>query len=301
MVRSGKQRGELASRVDEIVGRTWSRLSRMQSRVRSRQPHDHEAERLAWVRQHAPGHSFADIGGLFNYMGDVAFLAEDAGATKVTLFDVGDPDLVAEGHEEWGTFTAKRNERGSSVRYVQGDLEDPQTPGRIGVHDFVFYAGVLYHTPNPLLQLFQLRAITGKQALISTLTIPEIPGFPQACVFYPHLNERERRGYASGHSIPEGFLAIGTPFDDRPMFGYGNCWWGITQSALRSMLLTARFDVAEELPTGSPFKSAWVVNPLPIDPSLPPAPYFREYGEALERGEPRPSFATWYEDQRSAT
>jgi hypothetical protein len=57
--------------------------------------------------------------------------------------------------------------------------------------------------------------------------------------------------------------------------------------------------VMEELPTGSPFKTAWVVNPLPIDPSLPPVSYFREYGETLERGDTRPSFATWYEDQRA--
>jgi hypothetical protein len=263
---------------------------------------DLEAARLAWVREHAPGRSFVDVGGLFKYMGDIAFLAEEVGATSVTLLDVGDPDLPAASHREWGSFAEKSAARGSAVRYVQGDLEDPLTPERVGAHDIVFYSGVLYHTPNPLLQLMQLRAMTRELAYISTLTIPEIPGFSNACIFYPHLTEAELRGYAAGYHWSGDLLGIGAPFDERPMFGYANCWWGITGTALRSMLTTARFEVVDEhVAAEGPFLTSIVVRPLPLDPLLPPVSYFRQRAEARERGEPPLSFDTWYDDQRAAT
>ena len=170
----------------------------------------------------------------------------------------------------------------------------------MGIHDYVFFSGVLYHTPNPVQQLTHLRAITGKQAFISTLTIPEIPGFKQACVFYPHLPEAEREPYAVAYGWRDGLLAIGAPFDDRPMFGYGNCWWGITPSALRSMLQTARFKVVHERRLSvSPYVTELVVEPLPQAPSLPPVSFFRERSEARRRGEERLPYEDWYDDPRA--
>jgi len=280
------------------AGRSWSAMSRLRRRFRSAE--DWEEGKLRWVRENAPGHSFADIGGIFKYMGEIAFLAEAVGATTVTEFDVGDPDLIAEGNADWGWFERKWQERNSKVRYVQGDIEEAASPERIGVHDLVFFSGVLYHSPNPVRQLTNLRAITGKQAFISTLTIPEIPGFKHACIYYPHLPQADREPYAAGYGFKEGLLAIGADFDDRPMYGYGNCWWGITPSALRAMLQTARFKVVRErtLPI-SPFVTEMIIEPLPIAPSLPPLSYFRERGEARERGEDRLPFDDWYEDPRA--
>ena len=149
-----------------------------------------------WIREHVPGRTFADIGGMYQLMGDMAFLAEAAGATDVTLFDVGDPDLIAAGHPEWGWFEQKKADRNSKVRYVQGDLEDPVAVQELGPHDVVYYSGVLYHTPNPFRQLMHLREVTRELALIATITIPEVPGFDQACVFYPYLPDSERAPYA---------------------------------------------------------------------------------------------------------
>jgi hypothetical protein len=287
---------ELARACRDVFGRVWSKAARR----RQRPDEGWEETRLEWVREHAPGHSFCDVGGLFKYMGDIAFLAERVGATQVTLVDVGDPDLIAAGHPEWGWLEDKVKDLGSSLRYVQGDLEDACTPERVGVHDVVFFSGVLYHTPNPMQQLTQLRAITGELAYISTLTMPEVPGFPQACVFYPLLDEADRKRYAAGYHWANDLLAIGAPFDERPMYGYGNCWWGMTPSALRAMLQTARFEVVEERhPPVHPFMTDFVVRPLPIDPSLPPLSYFRERGEMLAAGKPRPPFDTWYDELRN--
>ncbi|MBA2283586.1 MAG: class I SAM-dependent methyltransferase [Acidimicrobiia bacterium] len=276
-----------------FIGRAWSAAAKLRQRFGEKE--DWEAGRLEWVRRNAPGKSFADIGGMFKYVGEIAFMAEEAGATEVTMFDVGDPDIICEGNPEWGWFDKKRADRGSNVRYVQGNLEDPAAVEQIGVHDVVFFSGVLYHTPNPVLQLMQLRAITRELAFISTLTIPEIPGFPQACTFYPYLDPAARRPYAEGYHWASDLLAIGPSTDERPMYGYGNCWWGITRSALVAMLRSARFEVVEErrLPL-SPWVTELVVRPLALDPLLPPVTYFRERGEALARGERLP-FADWYD------
>ena len=93
----------------KVAGRVWSKASRLRQKRRERSDpsEDWEASRLRWVREHAPGKSFADIGGVFKLVGDMAFLAEDSGATSVTLFDLGDPDLPCEGHLEWGSFAGK--------------------------------------------------------------------------------------------------------------------------------------------------------------------------------------------------
>jgi hypothetical protein len=173
---------------------------------------------------------------------------------------------------------------------VQGDLEDPASVREIGPHDIVWCVGVIYHTPNPVLQLFHLRNITKELLFIGSATIPEIPGFPQASVYYPHLDRQDRHPYARG--IAEraaGSLAVGTAFDDRPMYGHGNFWWGITPSAMRAMLRTARFEVIEELrPDVYPWGTEFVARPVPMQPSLPPVDYFRKRGERLRQGHPLP-------------
>lgn len=281
------------------AGRVWSKVARTrQAWVRRSDPPDDWTEiRVDWIREHAPGRSFADIGGMFKLVGDLAFLAEESGATSVTMFDVGDPDLPCEGHPDWGIFADKRDKRGSKVRYVQGDLEDPASPDRIGLHDIVFCSGVLYHTPNPVRQLLHLREITGELLYLSTLIVPEIPGFPQACVYYPHLPDAARVPYAAGYGWADQLLGIGGPVDEQPMRGYGNCFWGITRSALIAMLRTARFEVVEDRPLpGHPWAAELVCRPLAAHPMFPPLGYFRERAEARDRGEPRLAFDTWFDE-----
>jgi lipopolysaccharide export LptBFGC system permease protein LptF len=57
----------------------------------------------------------------------------------------------------------------------------------------VWCTGVLYHTPNPVHQLMQLREITGEVLFLGTHTIPEVTGVEQACLYYPHLSADARR------------------------------------------------------------------------------------------------------------
>jgi len=91
-------------------------------------------------------------------------------------------------------------------------------------------------------------------------------------------------------------LGIGAPFDERPMYGHGNFWWGISRSALRAMLRTAGFEVVEEFTRrDSPFLTELVARPLPRDPLIPPLSYFRERQEARDRGEGQLPFADFYD------
>jgi hypothetical protein len=62
--------------------------------------------------------------------------------------------------------------------------------------------------------------------------MPEVPGFPQACVFYPGLGDRDRGVHATlmaGHAV-----GVTTPYDASNY--YANWWFGITPSAMKAMV-----------------------------------------------------------------
>jgi hypothetical protein len=264
-----------------LLTEAWITAARLRRKVGKPSEEAWQDGRRRWVAEHAPGRSFADIGGLF-IDGRIAFDAEDAGAAAVTLFDAGDREYAPD-------YLAEHERRGSKVRYVQGDLHDEQAIAQVGPHDVVWCTGVLYHTPNPVHQLMQLREITRELLYLGTHTIAEVPGVPQACLYYPYLDADARGALRRAHHSADGCLGVGPPIDERPMHGYANFWWGITPSALRAMLRTARFEVvAEPRIHGSPFYVDLVARPIDEHPMLPPTDYYRRRREARERGEELP-------------
>lgn len=266
--------------------------ARLRRRFGRPDPAARERRRSEWIRRHAPGRAFADIGGLFAVEGERALLAEEAGATAVTLFDGGDV--------RYTELPRKQAERGSSIRIVQGDLEDPVAVASVGPHEIVWSTGVIYHTPNPIRQLMHLREITTELLYLGTHTIPELPGVRHGCVYYPMLDEGSRAAYASAHYESGGFTGIGTPFDDAPMTGHANFWWGISPSALEAMLATARFEIVDAWRDREhPFYMDLVARPIPRDPILPPVSYYRERAETIARGESEPPFVDYYEKRRA--
>jgi hypothetical protein len=164
--------------------------------------------------------------------GEFAFLAEEAGARSVKGVDVFGPTPE---------FERTRRERNSQVEFVLGDCTQPETIGRIGPTDVVLCAGVLYHHPAPFDLLVALRALCRKTLILRTSTIPEIAGLANAAVFYPMLGAEHR---ALWNLSSLGLLhqaGISDAFD--PHQGYGNWFWGLTPSALRSLVETAGFRV----------------------------------------------------------
>ena len=185
-----------------------------------------------YIRRHAPGHSFADIGCMWGVNGEYAFIAEQAGATSVKAVDVFGPTPE---------FEEKRRTRGSRVEFVLGDITSVDTLDRIGEVDVVFCAGVLYHHPSPFDLLVALRRICRETLILRTSTIPEVRGLPNAAVYFPMLDARARELWNLGSL---GVIhQAGISNDFQPSEGYGNWFWGLTPSCLESLLKTAGFRV----------------------------------------------------------
>jgi hypothetical protein len=199
------------------------------------------------VRRYAPGRSFADIGCLWRADGAVAFLAEECGATGVTAFDE---------REASDLFRERHTSRDSGVRFVRGDLHDDDSMREVGSHDVVWCTGVMYHTPNPVLAIERLRALSSEYLIIGNKTIPEIPGFPGGAVYFPGLTEKERAAYA-----PLGWGGDTLTFKHQ-WSPYSNWWWGLTPSSMRGILETPADWVVEqmiELPWSGRFDNLLIV------------------------------------------
>lgn len=198
-----------------MLGRTLSAAARLRARLGSAMPPREEL-----VARHVAGRSFVDVGCMWSVDGALCFAAEAAGASSVTGVDVMGPSE---------RFSAELARRGSTVRFVQGDVHDPATVAAVGRHDVVWCSGVLYHAPHPLLTLERLRELTAATLLLATETIAETPGRRDTCVIAPTRAEHPNAEPA-----------------ERPDAGYGPWYWGITPSALRTMLRLSGFAVVEE-------------------------------------------------------
>jgi hypothetical protein len=198
-----------------VLGRTLTAIARVRARLGSAAPPREEL-----IARHVGGRSFVDVGCMWTIDGALCFAAEDAGAASVTGVDVMAPTE---------RFEAELRRRDSKVRFVLGDLHDPATVAAVGRHDVVWCSGVLYHAPHPLLTLERLRELTGQTLLLATETVAETPGRRGTCVIAPGRDEHPNAEPPAG-----------------PNAGYGPWYWGISPSALRSMLTLSGFAVVEE-------------------------------------------------------
>jgi hypothetical protein len=198
-----------------VLGRSLTAVARLRARVGKAAPPREEL-----IAHHVGGRSFVDVGCMWTIDGALCFAAEDAGAASVTGVDV----MAASER-----FEAERRRRDSQVRFVQGDLHDPATIAAIGRHDVVWCSGVLYHAPHPLLTLERLREITADTLLLATETVAETPGRRNTCIIAPGREEHPNSEPATGAGQ-----------------GFGPWYWGISPSALRTMLTLSGFEVVEE-------------------------------------------------------
>lgn len=225
---------------------------------------------LELVRRWAPGQSFADIGCLWGVNGEYAFQAEAAGATRVKAVDVFGPTPE---------FEQKRNDRRSQVEFILGDATDPCIVDAIGPTDVVLCAGVLYHHPSPFDLLVALRTICRSTLILRTSTIPEVRGLPNAAVFFPGLADRDRRLWQLASLGLAHQAGLSGAFDPRQ--GYGNWFWGLSPTCLRSMAEVAGFAIREEHEEA--FARTLICAPVsvPFRHRLPGQAEAREVGAAV--------------------
>ena len=177
------------------------------------------------------GRSFADVGAMWSVHGRYSFEAEEEGAKEVTAVDAMAP--TAE-------FEAERERRGSQVRFVRGDVNDPDLAIEVGPHDVVWSSGVLYHVPSPALTLERLAAMTSDTLVVQSRTVP---GRGARAVFFPGMSGAERAPYAR---LFPGAAGVDSPFD--PGAGYANWFWGLTPGALIALVgLLEGFEVRRSI------------------------------------------------------
>jgi len=201
-----------------------------------------------FIQKYAPNRSFVDVGCMWGVSGRYAFLAEEAGATEIKAVDIFGPTPE---------FEAEHKKRRSSVKFLLGDITDPVLLQRIGEMDVIFCAGVLYHHPSPFELLAALRQICKEILILRTFSIPEIRSIPQGAVFFPYLEAAGREIWnlkSLGIDCQQG---INGPFD--PKEGYGNFFWGMTPSCLRSLLILAGFAIEKQ--AQEPFAQTFICKP----------------------------------------
>lgn len=218
--------------------------------------------RSEWIARRAPGKSFLDIGCMWNVDGQFAFDAASHGATKVSATDIN-PATPA--------FVEKNEASNTRVVFHECDIHDPRIFEYLEPHDLVLCAGVIYHSPNPLHLLGQLRKLTISELYLRSSIIPEIPAYENAMIHYPYLSEDARTFWKSG----DNQSGLSAPFD--PNEHYSPWYWGITPSAMRSMLKVAGFHLVSEKVEGTLYHA--ICEPAPIGRFIPTVDVWKNYSD----------------------
>jgi tRNA (mo5U34)-methyltransferase len=127
------------------------------------------------------GKSVLDIGA---WDGFFSFEAERRGAARVVA-----ADHYAWHGVGWGTgkgkagFELAREALRSRVEDIDIDVLD-LSPERVGMFDVVFFLGVLYHVPNPLLALERIASVTRHMLILETV-IDMVGVRRPVAAFYP--------------------------------------------------------------------------------------------------------------------
>jgi len=185
------------------------------------------------IQKYVPNKSFIDIGCMWRVDGEYAFEAVRAGAHPVTGVDVNDAT---------GNFDRKNAAHEGAVRFIKGDLNDPDIEQWAGKHDVVFCAGVLYHLPNPLYSIFQLRKLCAELLILASASVMEQP-VPNSAIFLPGLDDSARRALNYQVRPDAQKRGLDTPID--AYRGYAPWFWLPTPSCIRSMVEAVGFEVKE--------------------------------------------------------
>ncbi|MEY2419722.1 MAG: tRNA (mo5U34)-methyltransferase [Actinomycetota bacterium] len=204
-----------------------------------------EAQRNLIRKYTKPGDSFVDVACMYRADGAAAFLAEELGASPVTATDTLKPTA---------RYEQLAADAGSRVRFVWADITTAAAIEAIGTHDVVYCCGLLYHMPDPHHTLAQLRRLSSRTLIVGTKSIPEIPGYPGAAVYFPALDPKARMTYQP-ITDPEGlaFRADRTPT--------ANWFWGLSPSAFEAMAVEAGWAIVEtvKLPWSGRYDDVLVV------------------------------------------
>ncbi len=208
-----------------------------------------------WIRNAVAGKTFADIGGLGgDAINEMVTAAIECGASEATMVDV-----LPESHPFWQSFRDVCARKGiAGYRSLVADLNDMEER-----FDVVHCSGILYHVPDPIHTLWQLRKMTNETLILTSATVPAVVKNEKGqatltdgtAVFVPAVSGRELEVYARHFekldmrlevfdgSMPEwisnGFTTI----------NYGPWWWLFTEEYIHRMLEICGLRVVEKKET----------------------------------------------------
>lgn len=219
-----------------------------------------------WIAAVAPGRRFVDIGGVGEWAANERVSqAIAAGAARAAV-----ADILPAGSDHWRAFRDRMEglgiPPGAYDSYPEVDITDPGLAARLPGFDVVHCTGILYHCPDPVASLRNLRRAAGRWLIVNTIVCPArveneagalaVPD--GAALFLPGLSETERAvlrlrylrkygwdldvnaprprapGAAMPHVMPDGRLSC-LP-----------CWWLFTVPAFRALLRLLELDIRDE-------------------------------------------------------
>lgn len=204
-----------------------------------------------WIAAVAPGRSFLDIGGIREQAGN----ERASWALRCGARDVAMADQLPLDDDQWAHFRDQARAHGIlDVDFRPGmDVDDPGFAAKLGCFDIVNSAILLYHAPNPIHTLLNLRRVVGEYLIIHTVVVPDEVenaegrvSFPAAsALFLPALRGRERAVLRRHYQDRFGFdLDLHAPGSDDATRRYVRkgaaspwpWWWFFTRSAFEGAL-----------------------------------------------------------------
>jgi SAM-dependent methyltransferase len=211
--------------------------------------------REQWIATAAAGKDFAEVGGLWGTVNEQVTVAARAGAASTTMIDVAPSDPVEGDEDLWELFRERAVSLGvTDTTCVQGSINDPETVRRAGSFDVVSCSGVIYHCPEPLHTLRQLRAITRETLILGTATMPETVSSPAgtvsvepgAALLVPAMTQSQRAVLGQWVREVGAAQALGVNYpmqSDWALDDFGAWWWFFTRDYVAALLRVSGFEV----------------------------------------------------------
>jgi len=203
------------------------------------------------------GQTFADVGGLWGVVNEKVSVALKGGAAHATMIDIQQPDdpLWTAFHDRCKALDV------SGYDCISTDATQSALYDTVGSYDVVHCSGVIYHVPDPITLLLNLRNITKKYLLITSMVFPEIMSTPDGTLtidggklyFIPAMSALERKivathcdslGLKISHLNGPEVTEWVSPKTGRANFG--PWWWVITPRLLVTLAKVCNMEVIDE-------------------------------------------------------
>lgn len=199
--------------------------------------------------------SFVDVGGLWGTVNEKVTVASRGGAKSLAM-----ADIQREGNQYWQAFHEHAAERGvTDYKSFPGvDIDDLETPNRIGTFDFVHCSGILYHVPNLIFTIERLRSVTNKYLLLGSMVVPEVVenekgriSFEGGRVVFMPAMDAETIAIMAAHFDQSGIKIWNVNAEEAPLRkpngkpDYGPWWWLYSGTTQTKMLENCGFRVLD--------------------------------------------------------